>query len=517
MAHNPNGNYAHAVLENRADTTPDRVALTHVVRGDVTYGELADRVHRQANALRDVGVQPGTRVACLTYDQLATIELYLAIAEIGGVIVAANPFWDDETLGVLVERARCEVFVYDPPCEDAARRAADRLHTVTTWLRIGGPGEGALDLDALTAAASTQRPPVAGAWDDPLLLSFTSGTTSLPKAVTHTHATSIENARLWTDVPRGDDAAMYTGSGVGGIIFTSAVGPALWGGVRLVLEENGGPTEFVAATQKHRVTHISTIVSYFTGALREAPAGADLSSLRVVLLGGEPVTRSALELVHSRLPEVAVFSFYGQSEAPFSCITPIRFDGSTDDLAAGYTVQTGYSVKIVDGNGDRIVGEVGEICLGGPHVFAGYDGQPDKTAEVLKDGWYIGGDLGLMDASGRVIVYGRREDAVVRDGSFVLPAEVEEFAARIEGVTEVGAVAIAGVDEPLILLAVVAPSTDLTSEDVLEAMRASAPGTHVPDAVVVVDALPYATNIAGRGKLLRREIAAKWGSVFDAA
>lgn len=507
---NANGNYAYAVLENRAATTPDRVALTHVTGGEVTYGELRDRVHQRANALRDLGVQPGTRVASLTYDQLATIELYLGLAEIGAVIVAANSFWDDETLGVLVERAGCEVFVYDAACDEQAARARKRLGSVRQWLRVGGPSDDAIDLDAFTDAASVAMPELRGSWDDELLISFTSGTTSLPKAVVHTHASSIENARLWTDVPRGDDPALYTGSGVSGIIFTSAVGPALWGGLRLVLQENGGPKQFIEATERHRVTHMSTIVSYFTGALREAPADADLSSLRVVLLGGEPVTRSALELTRERLPHASVFSFYGQSEAPFSFITEAR----AENAGAGYTVQTGYGAKVIDGEGRSVIGEVGEICINGPHVMAGYDAEPGKTDAVLRDGWYVGGDLGLMDAEGRVTVYGRREDAVLRDGAFVLPTEVEEHAMHVFGVTEAGACALEVEGTQHILLAVVAPGADLTPEAVRDQLVAAAPATHVPDAVVVVDELPYATNVAGRGKLLRREIAAKWGAVL---
>lgn len=307
---------------------------------------------------------------------------------------------------------------------------------------------------------------------------------------------------------------MYTGSGVGGIIFTSAVGPALWGGLRLVLEENGGPAQFVAATQRHRVTHLSTVVSYFTGALREAAADADLSSLRVVLLGGEPVTRSALRLANERVPDVKVFSFYGQSEAPFSFITYTPFSEDEDRAPSGYTVQTGYAAKVIDGNGDAIVDEVGEICLGGAHVFVGYDAQPEKSAEALKDGWYVGGDLGLMDRDGRVTVYGRREDAAVRDGAFVLPTEVEEYASRARGVSEVGAVVIGEGDSARILLAVVGDK-DLSDSEILAHMVDTAPNTHVPDAVIIVDDLPYATNIAGRGKLLRREIAVRWGSVLE--
>lgn len=508
---NPNGNYTHALLGNRALTTPDAIALTHVVHGDVTYGELQQRVNRRSNALLTLGVEPGTRVACLTHDHLATIELYLAVAQIGAVIVTANSFWDDETLAALLERARCEVFVSDARCRVQADRARPRLHTVSTWLGISGGSEGTLDFDALTAAASTASPGTRGSWNDPVLLAFTSGTTGLPKAVTHTHASCIETSRLWSDVPRGADPVMFSGPLVVGIVFASTVAPALWGGVRLILQEDASPADFVAATEKYRVTHFCTVVSYFTSAVREAAADADLSTLRVALLGGEPVTQSTLDLVYDRLPDVQAYSFYGQSEGPYSFITYQPRDAR---VSAGYTVQTGYSAKVVDGNGERIVGEVGEIRLGGPHLFSGYDAQPEKTAEVLQDGWYVGGDLGLMDETGAVAVYGRREDALVRGGRFVLPSEVEEYAARLGEISEAGAVAVGTDDDQRLLLAVVLkPGAAATPEELLDRLRDSTPDTHLPDAVVVVDGLPYATNMAGHGKLLRREIAVRWGSV----
>lgn len=516
MAHNPNGNFTQAVLTHRAMTTPGRIALTHVVHGDVTYGELQERVNRRSNALLSAGVEPGTRVACLTHDHLATVELYLAVAQIGAVVVTTNSFWDDETLTALLERANCETFIYDAQCQEQADRAAARLRTVSQWLRIGGPADGTLDLDALTASASADSPGTRGSWEDPVLLSFTSGTTGLPKAVTHTHASCIESSRLWTDVPRGDDPVLYSGPLVSGIVFISTVAPALYGGLRMILEEDSGLPEFIAATERYKVTHFVTVVSYFTGALRAASESADLSSLRVVLLGGEPVTRSALELVYGRIPDVKIFSFYGQSEAPYSCVTYQPLEPAEDaTVGSGITVQTGYSAMVVDGNGNRIVGEVGEIYLSGPHVMAGYDAQPEKTAEVLRDGWYVGGDLGLMDEAGTLTIYGRREDAIVRDGRFVLPSEIEEYAAGLAGVGEVGAAAVGDGNGQKILLAVVlSPGVDIKSDEILEQLRDKAPARHLPDAVVIVDDLPYATNMAGRGKLLRREIGARWGSVL---
>lgn len=514
--HNPNGNLTHAVLTHRAVTTPDAVAFTHVVRGDVTYGELHERVNRLAHALLDNGVQRGARVACLTHGQQETIEVYLAIAQIGAVIVTVNTLWDDETLATLLERARCTVFVYDTASQEQARRATSRLATVSTKFVLGGQAHDAIDLDAAADSASGQPAPVGASWDDPVLLSFTSGTTGLPKAVIHTHASALENTRIWTDVERGEHPVLFAGPLVVGIVFISTVTPSFWGGVRLILQEDAGMDDFVAAVERYRVTHFSTVVSYFTGAVRNAPVTADLSSLRAVLLGGEPVTRSILETVYDRLPSLSVYSFYGQSEAPYSFITKKSLSQASADLSL--SIQTGYSAKVVDGKGRRIVGEVGEILLSGPHVFSGYDGQPDKTAEALRDGWYGGGDLGIMGQNGRVTVYGRREDSIIRDGDFVLLAEVEEAALKLEGIAEAGAAAIGDEEEnrKLLLAVVPAAGSQATPQDVLERLQRSAPENRFPDAVVITDNLPYATNMAGRGKLLRREIAARWSDALSA-
>ena len=142
----------------------------------------------------------------------------------------------------------------------------------------------------------------------------------------------------------------------------------------------------------------------------------------------------------------------------------------------------------------------------------GYDKQPDKTAEVLHDGWYVGGDLGIMDADGFLTVLGRRDDAIVKEGQWTQPAQVEEVACSLDGVAEAGAVGVPeGAAEQKILLAVVPRAGAQLTEAWLRAeLAAKLPGHQQPDAVVLAGALPHTDDASGGpGKLLRREIAAR--------
>jgi acyl-CoA synthetase (AMP-forming)/AMP-acid ligase II len=172
------------------------------------------------------------------------------------------------------------------------------------------------------------------------------------------------------------------------------------------------------------------------------------------------------------------------------------------------------AVRVTDPGGNRVVDEVGEINLSGPNVMVGYDKLPNKTAEVLRGGWYVGGDLGTVDADGFLHVIGRREDAILKGGQWSQPAQVEEAAIEVDGVAEVGVVGVPahpeGQDavEQKILVAVVARAgVTLDAGAVKAAIASRLPAHQAPDTVVVADELPHTSDgSGGPGKLLRRGI-----------
>ncbi|GIH96688.1 class I adenylate-forming enzyme family protein [Planobispora siamensis] len=522
MARSPYGNYAYAVLSANALRTPDRVALTYCGTQSFTYAELDRVVNRRVHALAEAGVEPGRRVAALLNETLHVAEVYLATAKLGAVTAALNPYWPVETLQAVVAASGATAFVYDSTVEQTVARIRPELPGITTWIKVGGPGEDAVDLDALSAAASEEEPEPGAAWDDPLALYYTSGTTGLPKAVVHTHASALATAQIWLDVPRAEDSVLGTGAIIWGIGFPALVGPALYAGMRLVLEQDWGPANFLKVVPREKVTHVSQIPSFYAALLgSDDHASADLSSLRVIMLGGEPLPAALLARMKERLPDAGVYCYYGQTEAPYTCFGRVD-DGSTP-LGSSGRARIGNAVRITGPDGARVLGETGEINLAGPHRMAGYDGLPDKTAEVLRGGWYVGGDLGVLSEDGNLTVLGRREDAILKGGTWSQPSAIEEAAVALDGVAEAGVVGVpahvegAGAVEQKILLAVVPRSGHSLDASKIElALGETLPGHQRPDRIVVAEELPHFQDASGGpGKLLRREIRERYQHLFD--
>jgi acyl-CoA synthetase (AMP-forming)/AMP-acid ligase II len=514
----PFTNYAYAILTANALRTPDKVALTYCGEQSFTYAELNRNVNKVAHALVAAGVTPGMRVASLMNETLHVAEVYLAQMKLGSVVAALNPYWPEDTLAQVVEHSECTAFVYDATVEEVVRKIRPRLPAVKLWLRVGGPADDAIDVGALVAGASESEPPLGGFGDDLLALFYTSGTTGLPKAVMHTHFSSLATAQIWLDVDRDQDSVMGTGAIIWGIGFPALVGPAFYAGMKMVLEQDWGPSNFLRVVPRERVTHVSLIPSFFSALLgSDEHESADLSSLTSIVLGGEPLLPSLRERIMKRFPGAAIYSYYGQTEAPYTCFG--RQDDGSQDISSVGRARMSCAVRITDPNGGRVVDEVGEINLTGPNVMAGYDKQPEKTADVLHDGWYVGGDLGIMTADGFLTVLGRREDSILKGGQWSQPAQLEEAAIEVEGVAEAGVVGVPAhpegqdaVEQQILVAVVPRAGVDLDADAVRAQLVARLPEHQRPDAVVVTDALPHTQDASGGpGKLQRRTIRDQFG------
>ncbi|MCP2339624.1 class I adenylate-forming enzyme family protein [Actinomadura rupiterrae] len=509
----PFSNYAHAILTANALRTPDKTALTYCGEQSFTYDQLNRRVNRVAHALLAAGVAPGTRVASLMNETLHVAEVYLAQMKIGSVVAALNPYWPADTLRQVVEHSECTAFVYDATVEGLVEQIRPGLPNVKLWLRVGGPADDVVDLDALAAGAAESEPPLGGFGNDLLALFYTSGTTGLPKAVMHTHFSSLASAQIWLDVDHDPDSVMGTGAIIWGIGFPALVGPAFYAGMTLVLEQDWGPANFLKVVPREKVTHVSLIPSFFSALLgSDDHNGVDLSSLRAIVLGGEPLLPALRERILARMPGAAIYSYYGQTEAPYTCFG--RQDDCSQDISSVGRARTSCAVRITDPNGNRVLDEVGEINLAGPNMMVGYDKLPGKTADVMRDGWYVGGDVGRMDADGFVYVLGRREDAILKGGQWTQPAEIEEAAIELDAVAEAGAVGVPAhpegqdaVEQKVLLAVVPRAGASLTEDGVKAALASRLPEHRRPDTVVIADELPHTQDASGGpGKLLRRGI-----------
>ncbi|WP_207844544.1 class I adenylate-forming enzyme family protein [Williamsia soli] len=521
MTTNPYANFGYSVLTAQRDRGPDRIALVHGTVS-ISYKDLDDDVNRVANALLAAGIKPGARVATLLSSTLSVAKIYLAQNKIGSVLCALNPYWDEPTLQAIVAEIEATAFVYDSEFDAVVDRLRPHFPLIEQWVRTGAAAEAvesATDLDGLTAKASVDAPHLGASGSDPLALFFTSGSTGLPKAVIYTHASGLAVARdLWVDVPTGQDGSLGTGPIIWGVGFIAVAAPALAAGLRLVLEENFGPEQFLETVPREKITHISVTPSFFGELLSDdRHRGIDLTSLRVAMLGGEPLLPALQERIHERLPQLDLYGYYGQTEAPYSVIGR----AGDDDVAGGAVgrARFGGAVRVVDGGGQPVVDQVGEIQIRGPHVTVGYANRPEATEQALVDGWFIGGDVGSIDQKGRVTVLGRRADAIERDGAMTLPTQIEDVASRVPGVLEAGAVGIGDDTGRTHILLVISIRGDQEAviAHVERRLDESLPGAARPDRIVVADSLPHAVDgSGGRGKLLRRKLIEDYSNVFAA-
>ena len=503
----PYGNFAYAMLTANALRTPDKVAL--VCRGkSYTFDGLNREVNMLANALVAAGVTAGQRVGSLLSDSLTIAKLYPAEGKIGAVIAAFNPFWPEEQIAATCKLSGLDAFVFDQANAGMAAKVRPQLPWIKHWFSIGCIVDGVTSLDPFVADAPDTEPTLTGFNDDPAAFFYTSGTTGVSKAVVHSHGTTKAISDFLLELPHDESHVWGTGPIIWGVGYPCTLGAALYVGMKVALEDDFGPRPFLAAVQREKISHVTMLPSQWADLLANHPhEDFDLSSLKVILLGAEPLGQALLAKIRKRLPQVGLYAFYGQTESPYTCITQLG-DNPGNPQGVGRP-RAGAAVKILDPLGNRVVGAIGDLAIAGPHRMVEYLGLPEKNAEVLRDGWFFSGDLAMLDEKGRVHVLGRKEDAIAKAGRYIRPLEIEDVVMTIPGVGEAGAVGTPdGAVEQKIILAVSAEGGATISVDALRTILSKRlPASHQPDLIVLSDALPHTNDASGgRGKLLRRAI-----------
>ena len=503
----PYNNYAYAMLSANALRKPDKVAL--VYRGQqFTFDQLNRRINKVANALLKAGITAGQRVGSLVTDSISIAELYPAEAKIGAVIAAYNPYWPDEQIVGTTERSGLDAFIFDAAHAATIARVRPRLPSVKLWLSVGGPQPDCVDLDRLVADAADVEPALGAFGGDTMAFFYTSGTTGVSKAVVHSHSSCKAISDFLLELPHDESHVWGTGPIIWGVGYPCTLGAALFVGMKVALEDDFGPRPFLAAVQREKISHVTMLPSQWADLLANHPHDDfDLSSLKVILLGAEPIASSLLAKIKKRLPNAGVFSFYGQTRSPYACMGRLT-DNPKEPEGVGRS-RAGAAVQIVDPQGNRVLDAVGELAIAGPHRMVEYLGLPDKNAESIRDGWFFTGDLGRVDRAGRLHVIGRKEDAISKGGRYIRPLEIEDVVMTIPGVGEAGVVgAPADGAEQQIILAVSPNSGGTLSESDLRAELAKRlPASHQPDLIIIEAELPHSQDASGgRGKLLRRTI-----------
>ena len=396
------------LLAERAATNPDAVAYTHD-DARVTYRQLFDDAGAIASGLTQGGVRPRDRVAVIMPAGLDWVRAFWGIQRAGAVSCAFNPYVPAET----------------------ARRRAERVRSRLIITSLEEVPRGSVDF-----------PRVDVALDELAFLQPTSGTSGESRAV-------MIRQRNILGVLDTSHAAYGVGPDD---VLVSWVPP--WhdlGLVRFVIGAvyNGAPCHIVAPSIQTIPRWLETVTreratitgapdfAYRMAARMVDPARIDLSSVRWMTNGGEPVRASTIEMFESRFGRRGIVCpGYGLAEATLG----VTFTRPEEPILVDDHGNVGCG-KALPGVEVRIDG--GEILVRGPGVFAGYFDAPEATAQTLRDGWLHTGDIGHLDSAGNLYVLGRRRAMIKRGGAVLAPRELEEAAQQIEGVRVAAAVSLA--------------------------------------------------------------------------
>ena len=509
---------------------PGAVALRYF-DGVITRQELDELSDGLAAGLLANGFSPGDRLAVYLQNVPQFVIAMVGAWKAGGVMVSINPMSRTRELSYLLKDSGATVLVslealYEQVARDVVPDTDVRLVLTTSELEFQTRNDerlfagmerirsdGTTDFtEFIDQHRGTAPPPVDLKADDVAFLTYTSGTTGVPKGAMNTHRNVVFTAQVYRDwIHAGQDGGAIFGiaplfhiTGLIGHIAVSMLVPA-----PLILAYRFEPQVVLDAFAEHRPTFTIGAITAFNALLNAPGFTKDhFASFRSVYSGGAAISPTA-EKAFLAATGIQVHNAYGLTETtspmtvtPFGSPSPV--DPTSGALSVGVPAPNTI-VRIQDDDGqDLPLGEVGEIVADGPQVVAGYWGKPEETATNLPGGALKSGDVGFMNPEGWVFIVDRKKDMINASGYKVWPREVEDVLAEHPAVRESAVVGVPDEKrgETVKAFVSVKPGASVTPEELIAHCKERMAAYKYPRSVELVDELPKTVT----GKILRREL-----------
>jgi acyl-CoA synthetase (AMP-forming)/AMP-acid ligase II len=502
---------------------PERAAI--VFEGNrYTFSQLNERTNRLANALENLGVQKGDRVAMLQVNCNQHVEAYFAAAKLGAIYVPLNFRAKGDELTYMLNSSEANTLLVGGRYLDLVRSIKPNVPSVKNYVSIESKQDDMLYYEDIISSAAADDVITEIDDNDTTMLVYTAGTTGFPKGVMLSHSSfgvyvlenvtppdpEIEEKNILT-VP------LYHVAGL------QAVMAAIYGGRTLVMERQFEPVEWmglVAGEKVNRAMMVPTMLKQ----LIDHPEFSkhDLSSLRVITYGAAPMPLEVIKKALEVFPGVNFINAFGQTETASTITTLSPEDhiltGSEEEkekklkrLSSIGRPMSDVEMKIFDEEGNELPpGEVGEIVARGPRVMAGYWKDEEKTKKTIDaNGWVHTGDVAYMDEDGYFYLAGRATDMIIRAGENIAPEEVEAVARTHPAVDDVAVIGVPDLEwgEQVRAVVVLKAGEKATAEEIMEHCRQRLASYKRPTSVVFVDELPRNPM----GKVLKRVLRDQYG------
>lgn len=528
------------LLKRSTQKSAKKEALVYSYKGTITtrltLGEMNQKVNRFANALTELGIKKGDRVAIISHNcpQYA-IYLY-ALAKTGAWVTPLNFTLKGKEITELINHAQPVTFIVEDELADNVTKLQQDMPSVKHYIMINLAGkkqlpERWLDFNQLCSEKySDDEPYFEVNGDDVMTLMYTSGTEAMPKGVMNTHAnwhSTIMSGVIDLHLLAGDtiinSIPLYHVAGVNLLIGSLSVG------TRVIMHHEPSPAEILQLVQNEKVTFLVYPPTVFTNILKlpipniEEFMRKSFSSVRIAVLFGAPIAGASMRRLVEILPNVYWMNYYGQSElTPLGAILQHpdvlrKFKESEERFGGAEPIgppHTMVEMKVVDENVNEVPpGTVGEMVARSPSVMLGYYKEPKKTREIFKGGWLHTGDLAIMDEEHYFYFVDRKKDVVKSGGENVSTVEVESL---IFNHPKVADATIVGLPHPRWIEAVTAfvvpkPGESITEEEIIQFCKQNLAGYKVPKKVVVLDEIPKNPS----GKVLKKDIRNQFKDLYQ--
>lgn len=506
------------MIARNARKCPDKEALVY---GNVrlTYRQFNVRINSLSHALLSLGIEKGSKVAVLAFNCNEFLEIYFALAKIGGVTVPLNFRLSGEELVYIVNHSDAEVFIVGEALVPTVEAMRKDFPNVRTYISISEkPVEGMLHYESWIAEYPDDEPLILVDEDDPLFIMYTAGTTGRPKGAVLTHKNEIVMCMLesmWVGSEPGisdlSDSRAFAAPPIFHLASFAYCQIAFFMGATVVLPTEVFNPEYIMQTiQNEKITAILLVpaMAFFLLQLPDLEK-YDTSSLNIWVTGAAILPTETRRQIMNHFPNVRIFDMFGQTEMSpvVSGLPPSRAEGRETSVGRALPF---IEIRVVDDEDNDVpVGEVGEAVYRGPTVMREYYKDPEGTALAMRNGWFHSTDLVRQDQEGFMYIVDRKKDMIISGGENIYPAEIEEVLYKHPKILECAVLGVLDEEwgESVKAVVVCRPGEAMTQDEVVEHCRQHLASYKKPKSVDFVDSLPR--NPAG--KVLKRVLREHYG------
>lgn len=512
------------VLKNNALKYPDRPGCQDKFKS-FTFQEWNDRACRIANALQNMGVGYGDRVAVLAYNRVEWMEIYAACAKGGQVAVPIMFRLTPLEYEYITNHAECKALIVEAPFVEGVNSIRDRLTTVPrgNFIYMGDDNapEGYVHYEKLIAQAPAGEPEAIVDAADPWTIMYTSGTTGKPKGVVRTHESYIAQYML-SNINMGvrpEDKVMLVMPmcHVNSIYYSFAY-TYVSASVMVYNMVAFDPSDLLQTISEYRITFTSLVPTHYImilGLPEKVKQNYDVSCIRQLLISSAPARKDLKLAIMDYFKSAELWEAYGSTEA--GLVTYLRPEEQFTKLGSiGREIYGSDRIKILDENGAEVPeGEVGELYSRSPISFKEYWKDPQKTAQVFHGEWCTAGDMARRDEEGYYYLVDRKQNMIITGGENVYPSEVENVVGAHAAVKNVAVIGVP--DEKwgenvkaVVVLNKEYQAGDALAEEIIEFCKGKIAGYKRPKTIDFIkeEEMP----LTATGKILHRILRERYGT-----